>query len=305
MSQNSMFPHIVVFLLYITVVVQALSSGSDNLSSTRNAGPSVKIEKDLYVAGMITSTGLHANNVLLQGEMKVAGGVTANAIKADKLTVESLSTSNIQSSRSDGVINIDGNLVITSHHRPQALSLLAEELVISGIKQWRLVRHDSFQPSSSSYVSSSFSSSPLSESAPKLATEGKGKASESTMSSDGSKKSIDGSSRQGDSGTDGYGWSLSGVSSCSQGQHRVQEEQYTEGTNHSKKENQKTEVYRDPNEEWFLGGPCVIADGEVRKTFTDLPPHTQIKVTAQYHFIDNWQGETGYAKIEGTEEHVQ
>jgi len=48
----------------------------------------------------------------------------------------------------------------------------------------------------------------------------------------------------------------------------------------------------------FLGGPCQLANGPVRKLFVHLPPHEQVRITARYHFIDNWQGETAYAQID-------
>jgi len=49
----------------------------------------------------------------------------------------------------------------------------------------------------------------------------------------------------------------------------------------------------------LLGGHCV-GEGrkEVTKTFTNLPEHTQIRVNAQYMFIDSWDGESGFLKVE-------
>jgi len=48
----------------------------------------------------------------------------------------------------------------------------------------------------------------------------------------------------------------------------------------------------------FLGGHCILANGPARKIYTHLPPHTQIRLTARYHFIDNWRGETAFAQID-------
>jgi len=51
----------------------------------------------------------------------------------------------------------------------------------------------------------------------------------------------------------------------------------------------------------ILGGHCVeTAKGEVSKTFTGLPPHSQIRLNAKYMFIDSWDGESGYAKIDNS-----
>jgi len=53
----------------------------------------------------------------------------------------------------------------------------------------------------------------------------------------------------------------------------------------------------------ILGGHCVkteSANGEVSKTFTNLPPHSQIRINAKYNFIDSWDGESGYLKIDNS-----
>jgi len=51
----------------------------------------------------------------------------------------------------------------------------------------------------------------------------------------------------------------------------------------------------------ILGGHCVeTANGQVSKTFTNLPPHTQIRLNAKYMFIDSWDGESGYAKVDNS-----
>lgn len=47
----------------------------------------------------------------------------------------------------------------------------------------------------------------------------------------------------------------------------------------------------------MLGGFCKLGAGEVNKTFAGLPPHKQLRVVAQYHFIDRWIGESGYMKL--------
>jgi len=47
-----------------------------------------------------------------------------------------------------------------------------------------------------------------------------------------------------------------------------------------------------------LGGHCKEVGGEVTKTFKGLSEHTHIRIQARYHFLDSWEGETAYAKIE-------
>jgi hypothetical protein len=50
----------------------------------------------------------------------------------------------------------------------------------------------------------------------------------------------------------------------------------------------------------FLGGPCTKAgDSKVTKTFTNLPPHTQLRVAAKYLFIDSWDGESAFMSVDG------
>jgi len=47
----------------------------------------------------------------------------------------------------------------------------------------------------------------------------------------------------------------------------------------------------------MLGGYCKFSKGETNKTFTGLPPHKQLRIVANYHFIDRWIGEAGYMKL--------
>lgn len=47
----------------------------------------------------------------------------------------------------------------------------------------------------------------------------------------------------------------------------------------------------------FLGGHCKLSYGEVTKKFYIDIPHKQVRVTASFHMLDNWEGEFGYMKI--------
>jgi len=49
----------------------------------------------------------------------------------------------------------------------------------------------------------------------------------------------------------------------------------------------------------ILGGHCKTASQELSKTFDKLPEHKQVKVQANYYFIDNWDDDTGWMKIDG------
>lgn len=52
---------------------------------------------------------------------------------------------------------------------------------------------------------------------------------------------------------------------------------------------------------YMIGGYCKMGRGEIRKTFQNLPAHSQLRVVANFHFIDNWIGETGYLKLDANE----
>ena len=49
---------------------------------------------------------------------------------------------------------------------------------------------------------------------------------------------------------------------------------------------------------YMLGGYRQLAGGEISKAFKELPPHAQIRVVANFHFIDGWQGEMGFLKVD-------
>lgn len=47
----------------------------------------------------------------------------------------------------------------------------------------------------------------------------------------------------------------------------------------------------------MLGGFCKFSRGVTNKTFTGLPPHKRLRIVANFHFIDQWIGESGYMKL--------
>jgi len=49
----------------------------------------------------------------------------------------------------------------------------------------------------------------------------------------------------------------------------------------------------------FLGGHCKASSHSLFKTFNNLPPHTEVRVKARFHFIDQWNGENAYLKVDG------
>lgn len=47
----------------------------------------------------------------------------------------------------------------------------------------------------------------------------------------------------------------------------------------------------------FLGGHCKLSSQEISKTYSNLPPHQFLRVSAKFHMFDNWNGEFGYMKL--------
>jgi hypothetical protein len=52
------------------------------------------------------------------------------------------------------------------------------------------------------------------------------------------------------------------------------------------------------NDNMFLGGHCNFGGEEVNKNFTNLPPHNYIKITANFHFFDKWDGEEAFMSFD-------
>jgi hypothetical protein len=48
----------------------------------------------------------------------------------------------------------------------------------------------------------------------------------------------------------------------------------------------------------ILGGHCNFGPQEVYKQFDELPEHNLLRVVSRYSFIDDWQKETGYMKVD-------
>eukprot|EP00939_MAST-03C_sp_MAST-3C-sp1_P004995 g4995.t1 len=48
--------------------------------------------------------------------------------------------------------------------------------------------------------------------------------------------------------------------------------------------------------DYFLGGHCKTSSANATKTFKNLPKHSQIRITARVHFLDQWNGEVAYLR---------
>lgn len=47
----------------------------------------------------------------------------------------------------------------------------------------------------------------------------------------------------------------------------------------------------------MLGGYCQFGGGEVFKVFNNIPKHSKLRIQATYHFIDAWDSETGFMRV--------
>lgn len=50
--------------------------------------------------------------------------------------------------------------------------------------------------------------------------------------------------------------------------------------------------------DYFLGGPCIFSKQPVTKLYTNIPPHEMLLVSFNFHFIDDWEGETATLKLD-------
>lgn len=48
----------------------------------------------------------------------------------------------------------------------------------------------------------------------------------------------------------------------------------------------------------IMGGQCQTSTKELIKEITNIPPHSQIKIEASYHFIGSWDSHSGYLKLD-------
>lgn len=51
----------------------------------------------------------------------------------------------------------------------------------------------------------------------------------------------------------------------------------------------------------ILGGYCQTSKKEIKKNFSNLPPHKQVRIEANFHFLGKWDSDSGYLKIENPE----
>lgn len=177
------------------------------------AANGIKINGDLEVTGNMKANTANLHGLVVKGDVDVKASVNTKQFKSKEAIVDTVYASLIKSPT--GTITLEGHVVIAhDKQKPaEAMSLIVEDVVVGGVQQWKLVRHEDFQQGAE-------------------------------------------------------GWSVPKTSSC----------------NGAK--------------DMFLGGQCNAGHGEIYKTFNNLPAHTQIRVSARYHFLDDWRGETAFAKLD-------
>jgi len=200
------------------------------------------------VRGVMAAGSLIANNATVKGTL-IARQIKTTRLRSHTMSVGELKTTRLSSPT--GTIVVEGDLLIThsrklefpkpratnstkGHHQKKhsgaakkaakGVSFLAEEVVVSGVKQWALVRQEHFQTTPEGWTL------------------------------------VDGEA-------------VTATTHCGIGAVLITDS--------------------------FLGGHCQLANGPVQKTFGALPPHSQVRLTARYHFIDQWSGETAFAQMDG------
>eukprot|EP01006_Ploeotia_vitrea_P021103 TRINITY_DN53441_c0_g1_i1.p2 TRINITY_DN53441_c0_g1~~TRINITY_DN53441_c0_g1_i1.p2 ORF type:complete len:306 (+),score=110.57 TRINITY_DN53441_c0_g1_i1:64-918(+) len=199
-------------LLLAAVAVLVLATDSARAGDEDKLRRGVRVDRVMEVRAPLSADRLLVQNLTTAGNVDVQGVGKANELNAQKAKVATLSVGTLKPVDPRMPISIEGNIELVNGGGVQASSFLAEHVVVRGVPQWKLVRHENFDQ-------------------------------------------------------DVAGWSLLETSACMGSRDR------------------------------FLGGHCNIADGQVTKRFENLPPHNHVRVTARYHMIDNWQGETAFLKL--------
>jgi hypothetical protein len=116
------------------------------LASGVHAGSKpVAINRDVAVTKTLTADTLSAAALNVTGSVSVGKDVTATRVKAALLTADVLETGTLSPKAGDTII-IEGDLELASaSSSSSAVSFLeAQEFIVGGNKQWRLVHHDAF-----------------------------------------------------------------------------------------------------------------------------------------------------------------
>jgi len=175
----------------------------------------VSFNKRLMVNGTLECKALETANLTVLGDVTVAT-MRSSRISTTLISADVVETGIIRSPTN--TITIDGNLVLDGSNAG-ATSFLATEVIIGGVKQWRLLHHDDFEPDTN------YSS----------------------------------------------GWDVTARGTCGSG-----------------------------SKDHFLGGHCKTAAENASKTFENLPRHSQLRVKARVHFLDQWDGEAAFMLVDGT-----
>lgn len=52
------------------------------------------------------------------------------------------------------------------------------------------------------------------------------------------------------------------------------------------------------DKDYFLGGHCLTSHINMTKVFNTLPKHIHLRINAEMHLIDNWEGESVFMLID-------
>ena len=144
--------YIYIYILYIVIykthtmirasIALLLIVNAAYAATTQN----VVLNRDVKLTKSFTAESFKASSMNVSGTLSVEGEVTASRVKAAMLTADVVETGTLSPKAGDTII-IEGDLELSgsSDKAAQGVSFLeAQELVLGGTKQWRIVAHDTF-----------------------------------------------------------------------------------------------------------------------------------------------------------------
>ena len=109
------------------------------------AGNPVTINRDVKVTKSLTAESIAASNVNVTGTLMVGQDVSATRVKAALITADVVETGTLSPKAGDTII-IEGDLELSGATAQAGTSFLqAQEFIVGGNKQWRLIGHENFE----------------------------------------------------------------------------------------------------------------------------------------------------------------
>ena len=150
-----MFIKFLIFLLYLSYTNQITYKLQENelkrmeqinLLSEIKKNPSIKLNKDLNVKTLI-SREITSDKMEINGNIKITTSSHVDNINVNQLMTENLFINKINTENKP--LTINGNIIITNEIETENLEI--ENLIINGVKQFKLIKNDNFNLNSSGW----------------------------------------------------------------------------------------------------------------------------------------------------------